>query len=90
VVEDGSLERSLSAWEDVMDSSDRIAVGLSVSYGAGDETEPKPPERVLDEIDVAVSRGSKGIVLFRLEWISDDLLEALANGPFSAHEANSD
>ncbi|MBN1453552.1 MAG: family 10 glycosylhydrolase [Anaerolineales bacterium] len=66
----------IANWQSVMESSDRIALGLSVYQE--DNNLPKTPERMLGEIALARENGSEGILLFDLEHIGDDVLTALA------------
>jgi hypothetical protein len=39
---------------------------------------------VLSEIDLVRASGSKGIMLFDIESTSDEVIKALATGPFSS------
>jgi hypothetical protein len=66
-----------------MEDSAQITLGLKVYSNKSGENTSKTPEQVLREISVARDRGSKGVILFDLEHASDDVLEALAAGPFS-------
>ena len=76
------LEKDLDEWEIVLGSLDKIYPGLSVLTWWPTEKEKSPAE-VLKEINLCEKRGCKGVVLFDLGSMDDELLDALAEGPFS-------
>ncbi|MBU7047576.1 MAG: hypothetical protein HXS54_14170, partial [Theionarchaea archaeon] len=76
------LEKDLDEWEIVLGSLDKIYPGLSVLTWWPTEKKKSPAE-VLEEIDLCEKRGCKGVILFDLGSMDDELLDALAQGPFS-------
>lgn len=90
VAPDESLARAIGDWQSTMHDTGRIVLGLS-SYTIGSkDASPKAPDRMLSEIRIALEEGSAGIILFDIEHTSDAVLEALANGPFSAPDVASE
>lgn len=83
VDQDEPLVPLVGAWQPEMESSGRIVLGLKAYSDQDQEDIPKTPERVLGEIELARTSGSKGIVLFDIGRTGDDVLTALAAGPFS-------
>jgi len=81
VDQDESLSPVIASWQSALDNSNRVMLGLSVYCEGYGET--KAVARILSEVDLSRASGSNGVILFDLEGISDDVLEALAAGPFS-------
>lgn len=90
VDQDEPLAPLVATWQPIMEDSDRIVLGLKAHGDQDDEDVPKTPERVLGEIALVRASGSEGIVLFDIERTGDDMLSALAAGPFSPLNAASD
>ena len=81
---DEPLAPIVADWRTVIGNSNRIVLGLKVYTRQQDHDMPKPPDRMLSEIDLVRASGSGGVVLFDIEHTSDDMLQALATGPFSS------
>ena len=64
-------------------------LGLKV-YAHRRGREVKMADRILSEIELAYSSGSNGVILFDNIGLNDDILEALAAGPFSLSDISSD
>jgi uncharacterized lipoprotein YddW (UPF0748 family) len=90
VDEDEPLLPVIADWQPTIESSPRVILGLKAYTGQNERRVPKTPERVLSEIDLACASGSGGIVLFDIESTGDDVLAALATGPFSSSNTASD
>ena len=90
VDQDEPLAPVIANWQPIMEASDRIVLGLKAYSRQNGENILKTPERVFDEIDLARASGSHGIVLFDIGRTGDDVLEALATGPFSSSNTASD
>lgn len=75
------LEEDLNEWERAL-GLDQILPGLSVMIWWPTE-EKKSHEDVLEEIKLCKKRGVKGVILFNLENMDDDFLDALANDLFA-------
>jgi len=67
----------------VMQASDQVVLGLRVYAEEEQSGTPKAPDQLLMEIEMARQAGSKGILLFDLDRMSDEQLSALAAGPFA-------
>jgi uncharacterized lipoprotein YddW (UPF0748 family) len=89
VKRDEPLAPTLTDWQPVINNSGRVMLGLTVFASEGDK-EVKTPAQILAEVELAHTRGSKGVILFSLEGLSEPHLEALATGPFLSVDANSD
>ncbi len=83
VREASDLEPVLAAWQPVMQASDQVVLGLRVYAEEEQSGTPKAPDQLLMEIEMARQAGSKGILLFDLDRMSDEQLSALAAGPFA-------
>lgn len=90
VAHDGDLARAISDWRPFMQEPSQIVLGLSAYSVQDSDAGPKPPERVLKEISMALEKGAAGIALFDIEHTSDAVLEALAAGPSSPLEPSSE
>jgi len=82
-----SLESLIDEWQTSGDL-DRTLAGLKITIPGKDV--PKTPEQILAEIELCRQRGIKGIVIFDVEHITDDQLEALATGPFAPQGLSSE
>jgi uncharacterized lipoprotein YddW (UPF0748 family) len=81
----------IADWQPVLKNSDRVMLGLKAfTRQNSNQRIPKTPARMLSEIDLAQASGSNGVILFDIEHIGDDVLEALATGPFSSTDIPSD
>jgi uncharacterized lipoprotein YddW (UPF0748 family) len=74
----------ITDWQPVIQNRGRITLGLKVFSNDGKAAVTKTPYQVLAEIEQAHDAGSRGIMLFDLDRMSDEQLVALAAGPFSA------
>jgi len=83
VDQDQALQPILSDWRATIKASNRVVIGLQVYTGSYSAFVSKSSDRVLSEIRQAYSSGSRGVVLFDIEHMNDELLDALAAGPFS-------
>jgi len=80
VSEASSLEGLVDEWQTSGDI-DRTVAGLKATSPNKNET--KTPEQILAELELCRQRGIRGIVIFRIEEMSEQQLEALAAGPFA-------
>ncbi len=82
VDQDESLTAIIADWRPMMRNSGLFTLGLLV-HNENDSTKPpKTPGRLLSEIEQARASGSNGVILFNIDRIGDNVLEALAHGPF--------
>jgi hypothetical protein len=77
-------------WQPAMQDDDRITLSLKSSVGQSSPIAPKSPDQLLAEIWIARAAGSNGVIIFELNGLSDEGLEALAAGPFPAPAAATD
>ena len=89
VDQDQSLAPVIADWQSVLEQSDQVMLGLKV-YAHRRGREVKMADRILSEIELAYSSGSNGVILFDNIGLNDDILEALAAGPFSLSDISSD
>lgn len=89
VGQDEPLDPIIADWQPAIERSGRVTLGLKAFTRQGDKRVPKTPARILSEIGLARASGSSGVILFDIEHIGDDVLEALATGPFSSPVASS-
>ena len=89
VDQDQSLAPVIADWRSVLEHSDRVMLGLKI-YAHRRGREVKMADRILSEIQLAYNSGSNGIILFDNIALNDDILEALAAGPFSASDISSE
>ncbi len=82
------LDPIISTWQPAMQQYNNIVLGLSTFTGKGKERIPKEPAQLLDEIQRVEGAGSKGIMLWNLDYLSDEELKALADGPFRVSTAS--
>lgn len=73
----------INAWHPFMDGSNQVTLGLKTYVELEDSEVIKTPEQLVSEIWMARKAGSSGIMIFDLDRMSDEQLEALAAGPFS-------
>jgi hypothetical protein len=57
----------------------RIALGLKAYLNTTSPYSPKPPEQLVNEVQMALSSMSNGFMIFDLNNTSDEELRALAN-----------
>ena len=74
----------LAAWQPAIKSHDQIAFGLIVFTDDGEAARPKSPDQLLTEIGLARRANSNGVMLFDLDRMTDEQLQALAAGPFAS------
>lgn len=84
VEKDKPLAPVLADWQSVIDDPNEMMVGLSV-FISESSREVKASTQILAEVDLARASGSRGIILFDFAGISDEVWEALGNGPFSSN-----
>ena len=80
VSEASSLEGLVDEWQTSGDL-DRTVAGLKAT--SPKKNELKTPEQILAELELCRQRGIRGIMIFRIEDMSERQLEALAAGPFA-------
>ena len=85
-----SLAGVIKDWQPAMKDSGRIALGLKVHDEGKKGSPSKTTRKILSEIATARASGSEGFVLFDIEHISDDLLDALSAGSLSPSSTPSD
>jgi uncharacterized lipoprotein YddW (UPF0748 family) len=90
VNQDEPLAPIIGDWNPVMRDSAQVALGLQAYSGSYGKGPLKTPAGILTEVDLALNRGAVGVVLFDAEHLSDDVLRALATGPFSSLTVGSD
>ncbi len=78
------LDRILAAWQPIMQEYKRVTLGVSTFNGKHSERTAKSPQELLAEITRAHGAGSYGIMIWNLDYISDQQLQTLANGPFAS------
>lgn len=89
VDQDQPLAPVIADWQPVLEQSDHVMLGLKV-YARRRGKEVKTADRILSEIELAYNNGSNGIIFFDSRGLDDDILEALAAGPFSLSDISSD
>lgn len=73
------LQRDLLEWRLITSNqTTQIVPGLSVDFESQYPLQPKPVEQVFREINLSRTNGYQGFVLFDIEHVSDDLLQALS------------
>lgn len=82
-----SLESLINEWQTNGDI-DRTAVGLAVANFNDRAKALKTPKQLLSEVELIQQRGINGVVIFDIEHISDDQIEALATGPFAPQDSH--
>jgi len=84
VDQDESLRPIIADWQPALERFGRTTLALKTFSRQGDEYIPKTPARVLAELYQVCASSSKGVILFDIEHTDNDVLEALATGPFSS------
>lgn len=73
------LQQDLLEWRLITANNiTSIVPGLSVDFESSYPVQPKPVAQVFDEVALSRHNGYRGYVLFDLEHVSDELLNALA------------
>ncbi len=80
VTEQAELMPLLVEWQ-TLPKFNQVIPGLIVYVE--DTEENKPPQQLLDEINILHGGGARGVVLFDLEHFDEALNQALATGPFA-------
>ena len=88
ITEASELDPILADWKPAMKHYKRIVIGLSTFYGKGKERIAKEPIALLAEIAQARAAGSAGVILWNLDYSSDEELKALKDGLFRQVQAN--
>ncbi len=78
-----ALKPVLATWQPTVQEYSRVTFGLSDYVGKGKSEAAKTPDQLLTELQLAHDAGSHGIMIFDLDRMSDEQLQALADGPFS-------
>jgi hypothetical protein len=68
----------IAVWQRPIDDFGRISLGLISFTESGDTHVSKPAQQLLEEIDLVRSAGVDGVVIFDLDEISQEQLQALA------------
>ncbi len=71
------LKASEEAWLDALDDDTKLCTGLCAYARTGDGVVSRPPEIVREQVQLIRSMGIHGYVLFRLEFLQGELLEAM-------------
>ncbi len=90
VDEDESLAPIIADWQPTLERHPQVVLGLKTYTGSYSEGTAKTPERMLAEIRQIIESGSKGVVLFDIESIGEDVLKALTAAPFKIDQAATD
>jgi uncharacterized lipoprotein YddW (UPF0748 family) len=77
------LPAVLETWQPAVQEYGRVVFGVIDFVENGKADEPKPPHRLLAEIELAQAAGTNGVMIFDLDRMSDEQLQALADGPFA-------
>ena len=77
-----SLESFIDEWQ-VDGVFDRLAVGLAVADFGNHGTALKTSEQLILETELIRRWGGSGVVIFDIDILSDDQLNALVTGPFA-------
>ena len=78
-----ALTLALGEWGPVVQDHDRLTFGLIVFVDQDGSEEPKPPGQLLTEIEMVQAAGSNGLMIFDLDRMSDEQLQAMSEAPFS-------
>jgi hypothetical protein len=78
-----ALRPLLATWQPTVQEYGRVTFGLIDYVGNGKSEASKAPDQLLTELQLAHDAGSQGIMIFDLGRMSDEQLQALADGPFS-------
>ncbi|NJN92869.1 MAG: family 10 glycosylhydrolase [Anaerolineales bacterium] len=71
-----SLAPALALWQPVIDRSGRVMIGLNV-FVSEDSQEAKTLGQLQTELDLARAAGSRGVIFFNLNGITDEFLTNL-------------
>lgn len=77
VAQTQSLQQIVSPWQSQMQTDDRIVMGLISFVRVDEERIPKSPEQLLAEVKIARKAGSNGMMLFHLDYLTDEQLKLL-------------
>jgi len=83
VMENERLEELITQWKGLDPEMARIIPGLSIYQRDGGQVNSRPPDLVLSQVDLCRQAGAKGVNFFALAYLSEDLIGALAGGPFA-------
>jgi len=79
---DARLREYIADWRTVQKDLSRIVPGLMV-YQSDANTAPRDSAEVLEQLEICREAGMTGAALFASPQVSDELLEALATGPWA-------
>ena len=71
------LRTLLESWELDLHPDDRIIFGIAAHTGQGESLVPKQPDQLVAEMRAVRASGSKGIIIFNIDTISDEMLKSL-------------
>ncbi len=77
------LARAFAEWRAFDPGLDRIVPGLSIYSKREGKAAPRDLELIRSQLELARSQGARGIQLFSLAYLTDDLIRFLSSGPFS-------
>ncbi len=75
---------NVAEWKsEVPGGFDRVIPGLAVADFDQSDEPLKPVDNILNEISIVKLGGARGVVLFSIDYIDDEILNSLRQGPFS-------
>lgn len=77
------LGRQIDQWKTVDPALDRIVPGLSLYQKTPQGTQSRPVELVFQQRELCAAKGARGNVYFSLQYLSDELADALRRGPYA-------
>ncbi len=83
VLEDERLAEALAEYKTIDPQLERIIPGLSLYRREAGKAVPRSPEMVLRQVDLCRQAGARGVNLFALAYLSDEIIAALSSGPFA-------
>jgi uncharacterized lipoprotein YddW (UPF0748 family) len=82
VMENDKLAQLIAEWKELDPELQRIIPGLSLYQRNGDAVSPRPPDLVLQQVEMCREAGAKGVNFFALGYLSDEITAGLVEGPF--------
>ena len=82
VVDEKALLDAINEYKSIDPELKRIIPGLSLYIRDEKGVRSRPPELVLRQVEICKGAGAKGVNLFALTYLSDEIILALSEGPF--------
>jgi hypothetical protein len=79
---DADLSAALAEWQQADPRLERIIPGLSIYMRTDGGSVSRPADVVLRQTDLCVQAGAVGTCYFAVNYLSDELTKAMAEGPF--------